>query len=98
MGKSFRMAPRAIPAAAVLAASLCGCTPVYPPAPYGAPVYPPAPYSQAPSLPYPARGDMTSLRANLTGNSAVTPQSDALLRYLGVRCIGEGEPAVRARY
>jgi hypothetical protein len=41
---------------------------------------------------------MTSLRANLTGNSAVTPQSDALLSSLGVRCIGEGAPAVRARY
>jgi hypothetical protein len=98
MSKSYRIMPRAIAVAAVLAAALCGCVPVYPPAPYGGPVYPPAPYSQAPGLPYAACGDMTSLRANLTGNSAVTPQSDALLGYLGVRCIGEGAPAVRARY
>jgi len=98
MGKSYRMAPGAIPVAAVLAAALCGCVSVYPPAPYGGPVYPPAPYSQAPSLPYAACGDMTALRANLTGNGAVTPQSDPLLRDLGVRCVGEGAPAVRARY
>ncbi len=66
--------------AIVLAASLFGCGPVSPGAPYGL----------APDLPYAACGDMTSLRANLTGAAAPSPQSDAMLRELGVRCVGEG--------
>ncbi len=65
-----------------------------------APVGPPMPYARQPSLPYAACGDMTTLRANLTGNSAVTPESDAILRRLGVRCVASypPPPALRARY
>lgn len=72
----------------ILAASLCGCESSQPG----------APYSLAPRLPYAACGDMTTLRANLTGNRALSPESDAILRSLGVRCIGEGPVALRARY
>src|SRR5208337_4694554 len=50
----------------------------------------PAPYSLAARLPYPACGDMATLRANLTGTSWETPESDAELRALGVRCVSEG--------
>ncbi len=71
-----------------LAGSLCGC----------APAQPGAPYSLAPSLPYAACGDMATLRANLTGNRDLSPESDAMLRTLGVRCIGESPSALRARY
>jgi hypothetical protein len=66
--------------ASVLAACLSGCGPV-------APV---APYALAPELPYAACGDMTSFRANLTGEAAPSPQSDAMLWRLGVRCLGAG--------
>jgi hypothetical protein len=59
---------------------------------------PAAPYSQAPSLPYAACGDMQAVRPTLTGAPLPTPESDAELRALGVRCVGEGKPAVRARY
>jgi hypothetical protein len=72
----------------VLAGSLCGC----------APAQPGAPYSLAPRLPYAACGDMATIRANLTGNRDLSPKSDALLWMLGVRCIGEGPVALRARY
>ena len=69
----------------VFAIGLCSC----------APVQPGAPYALAPSLPYAACGDMTVLRANLTGEAAPSLASDAALRTAGVRCIGEG---VRAPY
>jgi hypothetical protein len=72
----------------ILAVSLCGCEANQPG----------APYSLAPGLPYAACGDMTTIRANLTGNRDLSPESDAILRSLGVRCIGEGPVALRARY
>ena len=50
------------------------------------------------SLPYSACGDMAALRANLTGTPDPSPKSDAILRRLGVRCIGPREPQVRPRY
>jgi hypothetical protein len=75
-------------AALVLSASLCGC----------APNGPGAPYALAPRLPYAACGDMATLRANLTGERNPSPESDAMLRTLGVRCIGEGPIVLRARY
>lgn len=68
--------------AAVLAACLSGC----------GPVAPGAPYALAPELPYAACGDMTSLRMSLTGAAAPSPQSDAMLWTLGVRCLGAGAP------
>jgi hypothetical protein len=50
-------------------------------------------------LPYAACGDMAVLRANLTGTPNPTPQSDANLRRLGVRCIGPADaPHVHQRY
>ena len=70
---------------AVLATSLCGCEP-NPPG---------APYSLSPRLPYAACGDMATLRANLTGNGDPSLQSDATLRALGVRCLGQGPVVVR---
>ncbi len=72
----------------LLAGALCGC----------APAQPGAPYSLAPRLPYAACGDMATLRANLTGNRDLSPESDAELRALGVRCIGEGPIALSPRY
>jgi hypothetical protein len=61
--------------------------------------YPPgAPYALAPVLPYAACGEMVSLRNQLTGAPNPSPQSDAELHAIGVRCIGSGYPAVRARY
>jgi hypothetical protein len=58
----------------------------------------PMPYAAAPTLPYAACGTMASLRNNLTGEPYPSPQSDAELATLGVRCVGRGYPAVRARY
>jgi len=49
-------------------------------------------------LPYSACGDMATLRANLTGTPYPSPRSDAVLRRLGVRCIGARPPQFRARY
>jgi hypothetical protein len=50
-------------------------------------------------LPYSACGDMTALRSNLTGTPDPSPKSDAVLRRLGVRCVGPvGAPRVRQRY
>jgi hypothetical protein len=50
-------------------------------------------------LPYSACGDMAVLRANLTGTPDPSPRSDAILRRLGVRCVGPaGAPRVRQRY
>jgi hypothetical protein len=68
--------------AAVLAAFLSGC----------GPVAPGAPYALAPELPYGVCGDMTSLRTSLTADAAPSPQSDAMLWTLGVRCLGAGAP------
>ncbi len=86
----------------LLTPCLAACMPNPLPAPYGLALNPPpAPYAQAPSLPYPACGDMAALRANVTGTPWETPQTDAELRRLGVRCVGEPYPAagvVRARY
>jgi len=50
------------------------------------------------NLPYSACGDMAALRANLTGTPDPSAKSDAILRRLGVRCIGHREPQVRAHY
>ncbi len=64
-----------------------------------APAGPPMPYARQASLPYAACGNMTTLRANLTGISDATPGSDAILRRLGVRCVAPYPPlSVRARY
>ena len=50
-------------------------------------------------LPYSACGDMAVLRANLTGTPDPSPRSDAILRRLGVRCVGPAAaPRVRQRY
>ena len=50
-------------------------------------------------LPYSACGDMAALRINLTGAPEPTPKSDAILRRLGVRCVGPVvAPRVRQRY
>ena len=50
-------------------------------------------------LPYSACGDMAPLRSNLTGTPDPSPRSDAILRRLGVRCVGPaGAPRVRQRY
>ena len=49
-------------------------------------------------LPYSACGDMAALRANLTGTPDPSLKSDAVLRRLGVRCIGARGPQFRAHY
>jgi hypothetical protein len=50
-------------------------------------------------LPYSACGDMAVLRANLTGTPDPSLKSDAILRRLGVRCVGPAAaPRVRQRY
>ena len=50
-------------------------------------------------LPYFACGNMTALRTNLTGTPDPSPKSDAVLRRLGVRCVGPAAaPRVRQRY
>jgi hypothetical protein len=50
-------------------------------------------------LPYSACGNMTALRTNLTGTPDPSPKSDAILRRLGVRCVGPAAaPRVRQRY
>ena len=57
-----------------------------------------APFAEA-DLPYSACGEMAELRTNLTGAPDSTPESDAVLRKLGVRCIGPSTaPRVRQRY
>jgi hypothetical protein len=52
-----------------------------------APTQAQAPFADV-DLPYSACGDMAALRANLTGAPDPTPKSDAILRKLGVRCVG----------
>jgi hypothetical protein len=50
-------------------------------------------------LPYAACGDMTAIRTNLTGTPDPSPKSDAILRRLGIRCVGPTTaPRVRQRY
>ena len=50
-------------------------------------------------LPYSACGAMLALRTNLTGTPDPSPKSDAVLRRMGVRCVGPvGAPRVRQRY
>jgi hypothetical protein len=50
-------------------------------------------------LPYSACGDMAALRSNLTGAPEPSQKSDAVLRRLGVRCVGPAAaPRVRQRY
>jgi hypothetical protein len=63
----------------------------------GAAAQPQAPGPEV-DLPYSACGDMAGLRDNLTGTPDPSPKSDAVLRRLGVRCIGTPAPPVRARY
>ena len=58
---------------------------------------PQAPVAEV-NLPYSACGDMTTLRANLTGTPDPSPRSDAALSKLGVRCIGARAPQFRPRY
>jgi hypothetical protein len=82
MRQSFRMTKPAAMVAAVLASFLSGC----------GPVAPGAPYALAPELPYGACGDLAPLRMSLAADPAPSPQSDALLRDLGVRCLGASAP------
>jgi hypothetical protein len=57
-----------------------------------------APFADV-DLPYSACGDMAPLRSNLTGTPDPSPKSDAMLRRLGVRCVGPAAaPRVRQRY
>jgi len=64
-----------------------------------APTEPPMPYAYQASLPYSACGDMATLRANLTGAPEATPQGDAILRRLGVRCVASyPPPPIRVKY
>ena len=50
-------------------------------------------------LPYSACGDMAALRTNLTGAPGPSSKSEAILRRLGVRCVGPvATPRVRQRY
>jgi hypothetical protein len=91
--KTFLLVKPAALAPVLLSGLLCGCNPALPG----------APYALSPRLPYAACGDMADLRTNLTGNSDLSPQSDAIMRSLGVRCLGEGPipysaTALRARY
>ena len=74
--------------AAALALSLSACA-----------ANPSMPYSRAATLPYAACGDMATLRANLTGAPDTTPESDAILKTLGVRCVAAypPRPAIRMR-
>jgi hypothetical protein len=58
---------------------------------------PPAPRSEV-LLPYSACEPMADLRSNLTGTPYPSARSDAALMSIGVRCVGEGRPMVRARY
>ena len=76
-----------IASAAIFLPCLIGCA-----------AQPPAPYAQV-DLPYSACEPMSDLRSNLTGAPTRSAKSDALLRKLGVRCIGDVFPALaRARY
>ena len=57
-----------------------------------------APFADV-DLPYSACGDMAALRTNLAGAPDPSPKSDAILRRLGVRCVGPVvAPRVRQRY
>ncbi len=58
---------------------------------------PPAPTAEV-ELPYSACGTMADLRSNLTGTPYPSAKSDTVLMSLGVRCVGEVYPIVRARY
>jgi len=58
----------------------------------------PQPPAAEGSLPYSACGDMAGLRANLTGTPNPSPKGDAVLRRLGVRCVGVRAPEARAHY
>jgi hypothetical protein len=65
------------------------------------PLGPAAAQPQAPAevdLPYSACGTMAPLRANLTGAPDPSLRSDAVLRRLGVRCVGIAAPRVRSHY
>ncbi len=92
MGRSFPVTKLAALTLLILAGFLCGCSPAQPG----------APYSLSPRLPYAACGDMATIRANLTGNGDLSPKNDAVMNYLGVRCLGQGpatpSAALRARY
>ena len=58
----------------------------------------PAPPARV-DLPYSACEPMANLRTNLTGTPYPTAKGDAILRRLGVRCVGEPYLAVaRPRY
>ncbi|MGH6799387.1 MAG: hypothetical protein ACREDI_13505 [Roseiarcus sp.] len=58
---------------------------------------PQAPAAEA-DLPYSACGTMATLRANLSGTPDPSPHSNAVLRRLGVRCVGARLPQLRPRY
>ena len=72
----------------ILALGVAGCA-ANPPA---------GPYALAPTVAYPNCGNMSALRNNLTATPYPSPDSDAQLEALGVRCIGNGGSPVRARY
>jgi hypothetical protein len=76
-----------IASAAILLPCLIGCA-----------AQPPAPYAQV-VLPYSACEPMSVFRNNLTGTPNPSAKSDAVLHEVGVRCVGDGYPAiVRSRY
>jgi hypothetical protein len=58
----------------------------------------PQPPAAEGSLPYSACADMAALRPNLTGTPDPSPKGDAVLRRLGVRCVGVRAPQARAPY
>ena len=60
---------------------------------YAAAGQPPAPAPEV-ELPYSACEPMGGLRSNLTGTPNPSAKSDGILHELGVRCIGDGYPAV----
>jgi hypothetical protein len=72
--------------AAIILPCLLGCA-----------AQPPAPYAEV-ELPYSACEPLADLRNNLIGAPYPSAKSDAILHRLGVRCVGDGAPAVvRAR-
>jgi len=74
------------------------CAAIFLPCLFGCAANPPlAPGSEV-LLPYSACGPMADLRSNLTGAPYASAESDAVLMSLGVRCVGNGYPTVRARY
>jgi hypothetical protein len=80
----------------ILAMGFAGCAETPPPGPYA--FAPPGPYALAPTVGYNHCGQMAALRNNLTATPYPSPDSNALLEALGVRCIGSAYSTIHARY